>query len=253
MTTPTPNRRWYHLTPARFFIGLLVVQVVLLLSERFQWFAFNQNKGWAVLIAVGVVVVAVLVMLTWGLVCFLLRRRFQFRVRSLLVFLLAVSLPLGWFAWEMQRARRQREAVEGIEKVGGEVSYDFLTYDREWARPPAWLQRWLGDDFFFDVETVILATMADVGDGDVRHLKVLSKLEFLSLNGMDVTDAGLQQVQGLAELETLYLSSPQITDDGLEHLMALTNLKFLLLGCSQVTDEGVKRLQQELPNCEIDF
>jgi hypothetical protein len=46
MTTPNPNRRWYHLTPDRFFIGLLVVQVLLLLSERFRWFAFNEKKGW---------------------------------------------------------------------------------------------------------------------------------------------------------------------------------------------------------------
>ena len=56
MTTRTPNRRWHHLTPDRLFIGLLVVQVFLLLSERFKWFAFNERKGWTVLIAVGVVV-----------------------------------------------------------------------------------------------------------------------------------------------------------------------------------------------------
>ena len=43
-----------------------------------------------------------------------LRRRFQFSFRSVLVFLLAVSLPLGWFAWERQRGRSQREAVERI-------------------------------------------------------------------------------------------------------------------------------------------
>ncbi len=113
MTIPTPHHRWYHLTPDRFFIGLLAVQVFLLLSERFQWFAFNDKKGWTVLIAIGFVGLAMLVMLAWGLVCLCLRRRFQFGFRSLLVFLVAVSLSLGWLAWEMQRARRQREAVEG--------------------------------------------------------------------------------------------------------------------------------------------
>jgi hypothetical protein len=75
------------------------------LSERFQWFPFNEHKGRTVLIAVGVVGVAIVVMLVWGVVCLLLRRRFQFGVRSMLVFLVAVSVPLGWFAWEMQRAR----------------------------------------------------------------------------------------------------------------------------------------------------
>ena len=75
MTPTTPNHRWYHLTPDRFFIGLLVVQVFLLLSERFQWFAFNEKKGWAVLIAVGVVGLAVLVMLVWIATSVMMRRR----------------------------------------------------------------------------------------------------------------------------------------------------------------------------------
>jgi hypothetical protein len=50
MTNPPCKPRWYHLTPARFFLGLLAVQVLLLLSERFQWFTFNEKKGWTVLI-----------------------------------------------------------------------------------------------------------------------------------------------------------------------------------------------------------
>ncbi len=130
--TPKPNRRWYRLTPDRCFVGLLVVQVFLLLSERFQWFAFNEHKGWTVLIAVGVILVAVVVMLVWGLVCLCLRRRFQFSFRSLLVFVVAVSVPLGWFAWQMDRARRQREAVTRILELGGTVvSYD---YEREGSR-----------------------------------------------------------------------------------------------------------------------
>jgi hypothetical protein len=74
----TANHRWYHLTPAQFFPGLLAVQVFLVLSEPFQWFAFNQKKGWTVLIAVGVVGCAILVMFVWGPVCLCLRRRFQF-------------------------------------------------------------------------------------------------------------------------------------------------------------------------------
>jgi hypothetical protein len=118
MTPPTPKPRWYHLTPTRFFVGLLVVQLLLLLSERFQRFWFNEKKGWTVLIALGVVVGAVVVMLVWGVVCLFLRRRFQFGVRSLLVFMVAVSVPLGWFAWEMERARRQRELVRQIVKAG---------------------------------------------------------------------------------------------------------------------------------------
>jgi len=109
MVTSKPNHRWYHLTPDRFFVGLLVVQVFLFLSDRFKWFTFNEHKGWTVLIAVGVVCCAVLVMLMWGIICLCLRWRFQFSFQSLLLFLVVVSVPLGWFAWEMQKARQQRE------------------------------------------------------------------------------------------------------------------------------------------------
>ena len=114
MTSPSPKPRWYHLSPDRLIVGLIAIQVFLLLSEQFQWFTFNEKKGWTVLIAIGVVCVAVAVMLLWGLVCLSFRRRFQFGVRSLLVFLTAVSVPLGWFGWEMQKAKRQREAVEAV-------------------------------------------------------------------------------------------------------------------------------------------
>jgi len=54
MTTndpPKPKRRWYQFTPAGFLVALLMVQVFLLLSEQFCWFAFNEKKGSTVLIA----------------------------------------------------------------------------------------------------------------------------------------------------------------------------------------------------------
>jgi len=52
------------------------------------------------------------------------RHWLQFSLRTLLVFMLLLSLPLGWFAMKMQRASRQREAVEAILKVGGTAWYD---------------------------------------------------------------------------------------------------------------------------------
>ena len=61
----SPPIRWYRLTPDRLVIGLLVVEWLLWLSERFQYFGFNQHKGWTVLIAVASVGVAMLVMLLW--------------------------------------------------------------------------------------------------------------------------------------------------------------------------------------------
>ena len=82
---PDPKPLWYRLTPDRLVIGLLAVECLLWLSERFQWFAFDQHKGWTVLIAVAVVGGAMLVMLGWFISSLLFRWRFQFSIRSLLV------------------------------------------------------------------------------------------------------------------------------------------------------------------------
>jgi len=50
----------------------------------------------------------------------------------------------------------------------------------------------------------------------------------------------------------LYLENTQVTDVGLVNLKRWSNLKNLFLANTKVTDEGVQKLQQALPNCEID-
>ena len=54
--TTQPRTRWFHLTPGRFVVALLAVEVLLWLSERFGWLGWH--KGYAVVTdaaAVGVV------------------------------------------------------------------------------------------------------------------------------------------------------------------------------------------------------
>ena len=50
----------------------------------------------------------------------------------------------------------------------------------------------------------------------------------------------------------LGLGRTKITDAGLEYLQRLTKLHELYLWDTKVTDQGVKKLQQALPNCEIE-
>jgi len=118
MSESRPNRRWYHITPDRLIIGLLAVEGFLFLSEWFQWFAFNEKKGYTVLIAVAAVCLLVVVMLVWLVVSLLFRWRFQFSLRSLVVLVVVVAVPLGWFGVKLREAERQRKAVEAIRKAG---------------------------------------------------------------------------------------------------------------------------------------
>ncbi len=76
---------------------------------------------------------------------------------------------------------------------------------------------------------------------------------WLSLSSPYVTDAGVAHLKGLANLRQLYLFGTKVSDAGLEHLKGLTNLRRLDLYRTKVTDEGVKKLQQALPNCEIEY
>jgi hypothetical protein len=229
--TDAPKPRWYHLTPDRLVLLLLVIEGLLCLSERLGWPAWH--KGYAVLTAVASVGVAFLVTLLWFAASLLFRWRFQFSIRSLLVLVLVVAIPCSWMAVETKNARQQGEAVEEIKKLGGQVVYDYQVFQpfnslRPPSGPPepAWLRNPLGEDFF--------ATAVGVG--------------FISL---PVTDAGLEHLKRLPQLQTLILLDTKVTDTGLERLNGLTQLRVLDLNGAQITDAGVKRLRQALPKCNI--
>ena len=90
-----------------------------------------------------------------------------------------------------------------------------------------------------------------VSDASLVHLKDLTKLQRLYLNDTQVTDAGLVHLKGLTNLQGLRLVGTEVTDAGLVHLKPLTNLRYLYLANTQVSYESVKDLKQALPNVQI--
>ena len=124
----------------------------------------------------------------------------------------------------MDRARKQREAVEAIVKASGTV------------------------DYISSAEPLILEGMrahfgTEFGDAEAAYLKGLTSLAILTLSGTQVTDAGLKHLKGLTGLVTLNLSGTQVTDAGLKHLKGLTSLVYLNLGDTQITDTGLEHLK----------
>lgn len=187
------------------------------------------------------------------------RRWFRFSLKTLMLVVVLLSLPLGWFAMKMVRAERQRQAVEAIEEAGGVVFYEYhykggaLTVG---AKPsgPAWLRQLVGEDFFWEAVNVDFFTKGYVARADdmvLEDVKGLTGLKGLVLSCAPVTDAGLEQLKGLTALESLSLGRTQVTDSGLENLKEMTNLESLDLTDTQVTAEGIERLQKALPNCQI--
>ena len=157
------------------------------------------------------------------------KRFCQFSLRTLFWFVTLCALPCSWFAVKMQEARRQRESVEAIRKLGGQVRYDYeITEARNPAPPgPAWLRDLVGIDFVANIGDVVLCK-TQVTDAGLSHLDRLTKLQALWLHDTNVTDAGLEHLKGLTQLRVLSLSE-HTTDAGLEHLKGLTKLKTLFI------------------------
>ncbi|HEX2473971.1 MAG TPA: hypothetical protein VHK01_04465, partial [Lacipirellulaceae bacterium] len=82
------------LTPERFVVGLLVLVALFYISERFQWFSYNEKKGWTVLIAVVSMASAILLMLIWFACSRILGSHFRFSLRSLFLLCFIVAIVL---------------------------------------------------------------------------------------------------------------------------------------------------------------
>lgn len=246
MADPTPTRRRFYPTPAWLISGLLVVEGLLWLSERFQWPTWH--KGHAVLVGVASVAVVFVAMLFWLVVALVFRWRFQFSIRSLLALTVAIAIPCSWMAVEIKAAREQEEAVDSLEK------FDRVAYDWQWdptrvsQQPPEpeWLRKILGDDFF---GTVVGMSIYDnkITDERLAYVARLSQLQLLRLNNTRITDAGLVHIEGLTKLKRLEINDTQITDAGLAHLAGLPHVTALSLDTTQITDVGMHQIVKDLP------
>jgi hypothetical protein len=236
---PTPDKALTALLPA---VGLLW------LSERYRWFAFNEHKNWTVLIAIAVVLGAIVLLLLWLGVSLLLRRRFQFGIRSLLVLTAAVAVVGSWFTVRMQQARMQKTVVE----LADQAYYGFQL-DNARAVPvclpvelhpdqpgPAWIRNLVGVEFLADLERV---RYRHADDSKLARLRGLVNIKELELQGTQVTDAGLIYLEGLTNLQLLALDATEVTDDGLTHIRGLTSLQRLSLGDTQITNAGLEHLE----------
>jgi hypothetical protein len=264
-----PKRRCLALTPDRLMVALVGAVAFLFLSERFRWFAFNDHKGWTVLIAAATVGGVLVLTLLWFLISLVFRWRFQYSLRFVLILALVVALVCGWFMTELHGAKTQRNAVAAAQKAGCGYFYNFNispSGDLQFTtgpRPvgPPWYD-WLGDDFFHDIVGAqprtddalvvwkdltslrrILANDSQLTDAGLKTLEHFKQLEWLDLRDAgQITDAGLEHLRGLSQLKTLMLRRTHVSDAGMVDLKDLKQLQILDLGMTQVTDNGLTQL-----------
>jgi hypothetical protein len=125
----------------------------------------------------------------------LLRRRFQYRVRTVLLFTTVVAMASGLLM------RERRRIAERSAEIGAYCQpFCCGSYCQPFPSQPAWRIRLLGYDlpgyttwFSFHGETVTDATFA--------HLEGLTQLENIYCTDVAVTDAGLAHLEGLTQLQ----------------------------------------------------
>jgi hypothetical protein len=258
----TRERRWYRLTPDRLVVGLLAAECLLWVSDGLRWPAWH--KGYAVLASLAMLGVALTAMILWFIIAVIIRRRFQFSIRSLLVLAVAVALPFSWFNSARLVARRQSEDLKAVLETG-EADYDVEShyipfyyfskgFDGHISRPvlpspnpvPELLSNLLGNDFFHEVVCVSLhgsllpRNKAD-GDETLKHLQGLRDLQVLYL-GCEMSDSQLAALNGLKSLRKLNILNSSLSGEGLANLTNLLALRSLDMRGPVVTDSGLATL-----------
>ena len=206
------------------------------------------------------------------------RRWFSFSLRSLMLLVAIVSIPLGWVGWKINRARNQRAVVAELKKLYADITYDntlvFAT-GRHAANPqgPKWLIRLLGEDYFVEVRGVTYDG-SQVSDDDGSEItdetlsliaRLPEVLDVVICTGTgQITDKGLAHIAKIRKLKFLRLGnhdqvsnrlqdSMKITDEGLVHLYGQRKLNYLSLNSLHVTQSGIDKLRKALPNCKIQW
>jgi hypothetical protein len=210
------------------------------------------------------------------------RRWFQISLRTLLFLFLLSGVLFGLIGPRLHYARQQKEAVIAIVGLGGVVTYDngkrrmpgVTAVPMGLRRPPAWLLRLLGEDFFVSaveidfggkkitnanldhleplahLQSLNLASTA-ITDPGLAKLKTLRRLEVLEIDNTSVTDVGLVHLSDLRKLRELDVRSTRVTEKGLLHLRVSPELKKLYIIDAQVTGPGVRQLREVFPNAKV--
>jgi hypothetical protein len=195
------------------------------------------------------------------------RRRLRFSLRTLLLLVVVIAVPMGW---KVNRVRNQRLVVAEIERLNGHVYYDyhrraFNNGGNPQLPGPDWLRDLLGVDYFADVvhinvngpqvtnETLALLSSLThlqalgvesdrITDSGVAMVARSKELISLTLGSKSITVASIDHLQGLANLEFLRCSGSQVDDSWIEHIVRLKSLHTLILNDTSVTDEGLAGL-----------
>lgn len=176
------------------------------------------------------------------------RRWLRFGMRSMLLLTTVVG---SWLGWQVNRVRREREALVLSASLGGKAYFDYqrerdpqhgyvIVPDRKSPRT-SWFKTTIGDEYFRSIVSIDLRG-TNVTDDDLKVIAALPDVVTLELSNTKVTDVGLERLERARQLEYLDLSNTPITNAGLVHLKGLQRLRSLLLINTKIDSGGLIHL-----------
>jgi hypothetical protein len=85
------------------------------------------------------------------------RRRFQFRLRTLMILVALMAVPCAYVGWQAKIVRERRALLDQIEAAGG-GDETAVFYNSASPPPPPWLRRILGDE---TIELLLVPSTTD--------------------------------------------------------------------------------------------
>lgn len=92
----------------------------------------------------------------------------------------------------------------------------------------------------------------DVSDNGIKYLEHMDRLKRLVLWDTKMTSAGMKHISLLSNLEYLEIQNSLVGDAGLAMLNSNKKLAIIKLYGTNATRAGTDRLKRSLPNCAID-
>jgi hypothetical protein len=122
------------------------------------------------------------------------RRWFRFRLRTLLVMVTLLSIPLGWVGWELDQRRSEKAVIAWVEKMDGKVRFQsgsrIVSDESWWTRTK---DKWLGERVRY---VSLVGNWIDKNDvSDLSPLAELTSLRFFEIKRTLVSEEQVHELR----------------------------------------------------------
>ena len=187
-------------------------------------------------------------------------RRPQFSLRTALIGMTLLAMPLAWFARELRESSRQCAIAKRLEEAGAMVRHEgeFLPHVTG-----VYFSQGNVDDAIELLAglpdlTELTMQFSDFSNEQLRHLIGLEHLESVDLKWTPISDQGLAYLARVPSIRSLKLnklyppkqvanvSKSQLTDHALKHISKMRNLEKLIIWGADISDRGLS----DIAKCE---